>query len=61
MKKHIREQTYGHGRMGGRCEGDICKESNMEIHVTVYKIDSQWEFDVWLRELKLRLCNNLGG
>ena len=39
----------------------IYKESNMEIHVTVYKIDSRWEFAVWLRELKLRLCNNLGG
>ena len=27
-------------------------ESNMETHVTVYKIDSQWEFAVCLRELK---------
>ena len=23
MKKDLREQTYGHGRMGGRCEWDI--------------------------------------
>ena len=25
------------------------------------KIDSQWEFAVWLRELKLLLCDNLEG
>ena len=25
------------------------------------KIDSQWEFVVWLRELKQGLCNNLEG
>ena len=36
-------------------------ESNMEIYNTVYKIDSQWEFSVWLRELKPKICNNLEG
>ena len=25
------------------------------------QIDSQWKFAVWLRELKLGLCNNLDG
>ena len=25
------------------------------------KIDTQWEFPVWLRELKPGLCNNLEG
>ena len=36
-------------------------ESNMEIYNTKCKIDSQWEFAVWLRELKQGLCNNLEG
>ena len=33
----------------------------VNIHTTIYKIDGQWEFSVWLRELKLGLCNNLEG
>ena len=39
----------------------MCGESNMEAYITMYKIDSQWEFAVWLRELKQELCNNLEG
>ena len=35
------------------------RESNMEIYITIYKIGSQWEFAVWLRELKLGLWDNL--
>ena len=38
-------------------EGEMYGESNMET----YKIDSQWEFAVWLRELKEGLCDNLEG
>ena len=34
-------------------------ESNMENYITTCKIDSQWEFAVWLRELKPGLSNNL--
>ena len=34
-------------------------ESNMEIYITICKIDSQREFDVWLRKLKQGLCINL--
>ena len=30
-------------------------------HITEYKIDSQWEFAVWLRKLKEGLCINLEG
>ena len=30
-------------------------------NITICKIDSQWEFSVWLRELKPGLCNNLEG
>ena len=35
------------------------EESNMETYITICKIDSQWEFAVWLR--KLILCNTLEG
>ena len=34
---------------------------NMETYIAIRKIDSQWEFAVWLRELKQELCNNLEG
>ena len=27
-------------------------KSNMDTYITIYKIDSQWEFAVWLRKLK---------
>ena len=33
----------------------------MEPYITICKTDSQWEFAVWLRELKSGLCNNLEG
>ena len=33
-------------------------ESNMETYITVCKIDSHWEFAVWLRKLKQGLCIN---
>ena len=36
-------------------------ENNMETYITICKIDSQWEFVVWLRELKQGLCINLEG
>ena len=54
-----REQTYGHGEKGG--EGEMHGESNMETYITVCKIESQWEFAVWPRELKQGLCINLEG
>ena len=34
---------------------------NMETYITISKIDSQWEFAVWLRKLKQGLCVNLEG
>ena len=43
----------------GREEGMMYGESNMETYITICKIDSQWEFAVWLRELKPGLCDNL--
>ena len=36
-------------------------ESNMETYIIICKIDSQWEFAVWLRKVKQRLCINLEG
>ena len=53
------ENTYGHGERGG--EGEMYGESNMEIYITIYKIDSQGEFAVYLRKLKQGLCVNLEG
>ena len=34
-------------------------ESNMETYITICKIDSQWEFAVWLRKFKPGLSINL--
>ena len=34
-------------------------KSNMEPYITIYQIDSQWEFAVWLRQLRQGLCINL--
>ena len=34
-------------------------KSSMEIYITICKIDSQWEFAVWLRKLKQGLCITL--
>ena len=52
-----REQTYGHVGKGG--EGEMYGKSNMETYITICKIDSQWEFAVWLRKLKQGLYINL--
>ena len=41
-----REQTYGHGGGGEEGKGGKHGENNMEIHITICKIDSQWEFAV---------------
>ena len=34
-------------------------KSNMETYITICKIESQWEFSIWLRKLKQGLCINL--
>ena len=36
-------------------------KSNMETYVVICIIDSQWEFSVWLRNLKQGLCIKLEG
>ena len=49
------------GGVGEEGEGGMYRESNMETHITGCKIDSQWEFSVWLRDFKPGLGNNLEG
>ena len=39
----------------------MCGKSNAETYITICKIDSQWEFAVWLRKFKQGLCINLEG
>ena len=36
-------------------------KSNMETDITIYTIDSQWEFAIWLRKFNQGLCINLEG
>ena len=36
-------------------------KSNMETYITICKIDSQWEYAIWLRKLKQGLSINLEG
>ena len=36
-------------------------KSNMETYITLYKVNSQREFAVWLRKFKQGLCINLEG
>ena len=48
---------------------EICRHSGWKgwervhgnIYIIICKMDSQWEFAVWLMDLKPGLCDNLGG
>ena len=53
------ENRLAHGEKGG--EGEMYGKSNMATYISICKIDSQWEFAVWLRKRKLGLCINLEG
>jgi len=53
-----RPMDTGGGKKG---DGEMYGESNMETYNTIWKIDSQWEFAVWLGELKQGLRDNLEG
>ena len=57
VEKDIEDKTYGHGERGG--EGEMYGKSNVETYIAICKIDSQWEFAVWLRKLKQGLCITL--
>ena len=54
--KNIHLWAWGRGG-----EGEMYGKCNMETYITIYKIDSQWKFAVWLRKLKQGLCINLKG
>ena len=47
----------GEERVG---EGEMYRKSNRETYITICKIDSQWEFAVWLRKLKRALYQPRG-
>ena len=47
-RKRQREKTYGHGERGG--EGETYGESNVQTYITICKIDSQWEFAVFVSQ-----------
>ena len=36
-------------------------KSNMETYITICKVNSQWEFVIWLRKFKQGLCVDLEG
>ena len=42
-------------------EVEMYGKNNMETYITICKIDSQWEFAVWLRKVKQGHCTNLEG
>ena len=48
-RNRCRKQTYGHGREEDsvRCMERV----TWKTYITICKIDSQWEFSVWLRKL----------
>ena len=46
--------------MGGG-EGEMYGKSNKKVYITIYKIDSQQEFFVWLRKLKQGLRISIEG
>ena len=45
----------------GRGEERVRCMERVTWKLTIRKIDSQWEFAVWLRKLKQGLCINLEG
>ena len=48
--RHRETDLWTWGERGG--EGEMYRKSNMETYITICKIDSQWEYAVWLRKLK---------
>ena len=56
IENRLMDMAWG-GREEG--EGKMYGQSNMVTYITICKIDSQWEFAVWLRELKSGLSDNL--
>ena len=46
--------------MGRGGEDEMYGQNNVETYIIICKVDSQWEFAVWLRKLIHWLCINLG-
>ena len=55
LKNRLMDMGKGEERV--RC----MERNNMEAYIIIYKIDSQWEFPIWLRKLKQGLCIYLEG
>ena len=55
---HIENRIMDMAGWGRRRGWEVWKR-NMKTYITIYKMDNQQEFAVWLRELKLGLDNNL--
>ena len=60
-KHRLREQIYGHGQAGKKESLGRMERVAWKPMTNINKIDIPWEFAVWLRKLKLELCNNLEG
>ena len=58
MEMQTENRLMDMGQRGREERWDAWK-SNMESYITICKIDSQWEFAVFLREFKQGLCNKL--
>ena len=58
VEKH-REQTCEYEERGG--EDEMYRKSTKETYNIICKINRQWEFSVYLREIKQGLCINLEG
>ena len=58
MEKHIENRLMDMGRGEKRVR---CVKRVTWKQITICKIDSQWEFAVWLRKLKQVLYINLDG
>ena len=58
-RKMVLMNLFARQQWRNRCREQMYGESNMKTYITICKIDSQWEFAVWLRKLKQALCINL--
>ena len=56
IENRLMDMVGGGGEEG---ESERYGESSMETYSAICEIDSQWQFAVWLRDLKQELCNNL--
>ena len=60
FKSHLEEQIYGQRQGVEEGEGEMIGEKSMEAYTLPY-VKNQWEFALWLRELKLGLSNDAEG